>query len=265
MCISLKTFKYNGYLGVLPFPDWLKPAPKSQSIKKEPKASVKHSFNTVVSSENDEVLPPIESDVDGDQQHQAAAETAPPYFSSSTTDQDAAEGDEYMNTAQGDIDDATALETATPYFSSSTIDQDTAEGDEFTQDDVDDATTLEVAASYSPSAQKRRWHPKGIAATSSEEDVSNFSPKDQELIDRIFNHTQFDSVSWREMRNLWESINGKGTARQNSGGSHVTLYHKNKTVVGGIFAHNDAQTYGYRGIRFIRDALWDIGCRRSRF
>lgn len=232
---SKKNWKYNGRAGALPMPDWLKPAPKSQVTRKTLTVSVPLLFSSTPQV-TDAML--------------SAAVSSAPVIPTEKIDQIPQSTTDEARTDDKQAGQQECVEL-TPEAKPAEIDDDQMPSQ---------ATTSQTVFPYSPSAQRRRWHPEETSVALFERGAPGLHPKDQELIDTIFSHDRFQTLAWGTIRTCWENLNGKNTAKQSSGGSHVTLFDKNKKVVGGTFAHNDAQTYGYRSIKFIRDALWAIGC-----
>ncbi len=89
--------------------------------------------------------------------------------------------------------------------------------------------------------------------------------KHQKILKRLFDVTRFSSVRYQDFAALWRSINGPDSIKNaSSGGSHKALLDQNGKVVTGIFAHGEAQTFGKRTIKYVRDAFNQIGYTPAR-
>ncbi|MBL8677072.1 MAG: hypothetical protein JNJ47_06615 [Alphaproteobacteria bacterium] len=105
----------------------------------------------------------------------------------------------------------------------------------------------------------RLLHSEAPETTSPNHFVS-LKGKHQKILDRLFDVTRFSSVRYQDFAALWRSINGLDSIKNaSSGGSHKALLDQNGKVVTGIFAHGEAQTFGKRTIKYIRDAFHQIG------
>lgn len=72
-------------------------------------------------------------------------------------------------------------------------------------------------------------------------------------------------MTYKKFAALWCSINGLDSIKNaSSGGSHKALLDQNGKVVTGIFAHGEAQTFGKRTIKYVRDAFHQIGYTPAR-
>jgi hypothetical protein len=76
--------------------------------------------------------------------------------------------------------------------------------------------------------------------------------------DEIFNPKQFQNVSFGQFKSLWKHISGEKSVIESTGSSHKKLIGPSGEVFG-TFAHGDNMTYGPRTIKYIRDALIQIG------
>jgi hypothetical protein len=76
--------------------------------------------------------------------------------------------------------------------------------------------------------------------------------------DEIFHPKQFKNVNFGQFKSLWKHVAGEKSVIESTGSSHKKLIGPNGEVFG-TFAHGDAMTYGPRTIKYIRDALIQIG------
>lgn len=86
----------------------------------------------------------------------------------------------------------------------------------------------------------------------------------QGIVDSLFHHQQFQTVSFGAFANLWRHINGANSIKSpGSGGSHRALLNAQGQVVGSTFTHGDKQTYGPKTVKYLRDALLQVGATPS--
>jgi hypothetical protein len=85
--------------------------------------------------------------------------------------------------------------------------------------------------------------------------------KSQHFIDKIFNSKTSHTINYGEFKNFWIKMGGK--IIENTGSSHKQLIGPNGDALYGVSAHNEAQTYGKKTIKYFRAALYYIGCRPS--
>lgn len=83
--------------------------------------------------------------------------------------------------------------------------------------------------------------------------------KHQATLEDIFDPKKFTSVTYKKLATLWRHINGENSISEGKRGSHKELRDSKDKVIAGIFAHGDSQTFGHRSIKYIRDALIEIG------
>lgn len=83
--------------------------------------------------------------------------------------------------------------------------------------------------------------------------------KHLKTLEALFDKQNFHNVHYDALSSLWKYINGVKSIKESSGGSHKELLDQNGRVITGIFAHGGNQTFGHRTIRYIRDALIQVG------
>lgn len=77
----------------------------------------------------------------------------------------------------------------------------------------------------------------------------------QDVVDDIF-ATNFESVKFRQFRNLWKHINGENSMKSSkSGGSHRKLLDQYGNFLGATFAHGNNHEYTKSTIPYLIDAL----------
>lgn len=81
----------------------------------------------------------------------------------------------------------------------------------------------------------------------------------QDIVDRLFDHQQQCNVSFHNFKTLWKSEGGM--ILNGSGGSHRELIGPQKEKLFGLFAHNNGQTYGKDGVKYLQTAVLYIGLR----
>ena len=69
--------------------------------------------------------------------------------------------------------------------------------------------------------------------------------KQEKILTNLFSENS-QLVKYRDYKNVWERLGGR--IRSTTGGSHQELCNVNGDVLGGIFKHNNNQTYGKRCI-----------------
>jgi len=74
----------------------------------------------------------------------------------------------------------------------------------------------------------------------------------------IFDHQKFQKVSFGKFKTLWKHICGEHSVIESTGSSHKKLIGVRGEVFG-VYAHGDGMTYGQKTIKYIRDALRQIG------
>ena len=84
---------------------------------------------------------------------------------------------------------------------------------------------------------------------------------DQGFIDDIFHDRRFARITYKEFKRFWE--NQKGRIITNHGGSHRFLIGPKRDSLFGTYTHGGGQTYTHKTIKYLRAALWYIGCRPS--
>lgn len=109
--------------------------------------------------------------------------------------------------------------------------------------------------------------PRGIRIFHDQRNTGEVSPielpnKLQSVVDSLFDPQQFQTVSYGEFATVWNHINGEKSIKSpGSGGSHRALLNAQGHVVGSTFAHGDRQTYGPKTVKYLRDALLNVGVR----
>ncbi len=105
----------------------------------------------------------------------------------------------------------------------------------------------------------RVLHSKGFVEAKPRREVELASTS-QRILDRIFDQSQFQKVKYREFKALWESVNGfESIKKPGNGGSHRTLLNAQGDVVGSTYTHGGNHTYSKNSIKYIRDALINVG------
>ncbi|MBL0942139.1 MAG: hypothetical protein IBJ00_05390, partial [Alphaproteobacteria bacterium] len=74
----------------------------------------------------------------------------------------------------------------------------------------------------------------------------------------IFDSQKFQNVTFKKFKTLWKHICGNNSVIESNGSSHKKLVGPYGEVFG-TYAHSDSMTYGLRTIKYIRDALIQIG------
>lgn len=82
--------------------------------------------------------------------------------------------------------------------------------------------------------------------------------KYQKIKERIFDSHRFHKVSWADVKSLWIHAFGNKSVIESTGSSHKKLVSPEGEVFF-TFAHGDAMTYTHRTIKYIRDALRQVG------
>ncbi len=99
-------------------------------------------------------------------------------------------------------------------------------------------TTTETSSEYLANSSSRSNDTK-------EREPRILSNKQEKILNDLFsNNSQL--VKYRDYKNVWERLGGR--ILSTSGGSHQELCNVNGDVLGGIFKHNNNQTYGKRCI-----------------
>lgn len=86
----------------------------------------------------------------------------------------------------------------------------------------------------------------------------------QGTVDSLFHHQQYQTVSFGEFASVWRHVNGANSIKSpGSGGSHRALLNAQGQVIGSTFTHGDKQTYGPKTVKYLRDALLQVGATPS--
>ncbi|MBX9620432.1 MAG: hypothetical protein K2X28_00110 [Alphaproteobacteria bacterium] len=85
--------------------------------------------------------------------------------------------------------------------------------------------------------------------------------KDQSFIDSVFDAREFKKISYGDFETFWIKQGGKVVGSH--GGSHRLLVGPNGDSLGGTYTHGRGETYTAKTIKYLRAALWYIGCRPS--
>ena len=91
--------------------------------------------------------------------------------------------------------------------------------------------------------------------------IRELDRNDQDFIDDIFHDRKFSSITYKEFKYFWESQKGRITTSH--GGSHHLLIGPKGDSLFGTYTHGGGQTYTRKTIKYLRAALWYIGCRPS--
>lgn len=84
---------------------------------------------------------------------------------------------------------------------------------------------------------------------------------DQSFIDKIFDVRGFKNITYGEFKAFWTRQGGKIVGSH--GGSHRRLVGPKGDSLSGTYTHGRGQTYTPKTIKYLRAALWYIGCRPS--
>ncbi|MDZ4323396.1 MAG: hypothetical protein U1A05_04850 [Alphaproteobacteria bacterium] len=85
--------------------------------------------------------------------------------------------------------------------------------------------------------------------------------KDQNFIDSIFDAREFKKITYGDFETFWVKQGGK--IEGSHGGSHRLLVGPKRDSLSGTYTHGKGQTYTPKTIKYLRAALWYIGCRPS--
>lgn len=89
--------------------------------------------------------------------------------------------------------------------------------------------------------------------------IETIKGKHLSTLQAIFDAKQYRNVSYRQVKGLWQHINGKNSLRDNTGSSHKVLLDAQGQTVTGIFSHGENMCYTKRTIPYIREAFQKIG------
>lgn len=82
----------------------------------------------------------------------------------------------------------------------------------------------------------------------------------QEFIDTVFDPKKFNTITYGNFKNEWNSLPGHSVVEE-TGGSHKTLVAGDQNFP--IFAHGDGMRYTKKTIKYLREALSGAGYRPS--
>jgi len=88
--------------------------------------------------------------------------------------------------------------------------------------------------------------------------IMQLKGKLEKVRQKIFLPNQFQNVSFGDFKTLWKHICGKDSVVESTGSSHKKVIGPRGEVFG-VYAHGDRMTYGPKTIKYIRDALIQIG------
>ncbi|MFN7662269.1 MAG: hypothetical protein ACK5PQ_00875 [Alphaproteobacteria bacterium] len=104
-----------------------------------------------------------------------------------------------------------------------------------------------------------RLHPE-ILEKALQPGVMKIKRKDQEFVNKLFDKSRLNSVSYQDFYQFWLSIGG-AIARPGKGGSHLKLIAPDNTGLWGTFVPHGDGKYGPRVIQALRAAVWWLGLR----
>ncbi len=87
---------------------------------------------------------------------------------------------------------------------------------------------------------------------------ASLKKKPQGVIDTIFGHQGYNSLTFGEFKRLWIKLHGEKSVIENTGSSHKKLISSDGKVFP-IFAHGDGMKYTKNTIRYLREALEETG------
>jgi hypothetical protein len=96
---------------------------------------------------------------------------------------------------------------------------------------------------------------------SSPYETRELKKKDQSFIDSVFDAREFKKISYGDFETFWIKQGGKVVGSH--GGSHRLLVGPKGDSLSGTYTHGRGQTYTPKTIKYLRAALWYIGCRPS--
>lgn len=98
---------------------------------------------------------------------------------------------------------------------------------------------------------------------SSSYEMRELNKKDQSFIDSVFDAREFKKITYGDFETFWIKQGGKVVASH--GGSHRLLLGPKRDSLTGTYTHGRGQTYTPKTIKYLRAALWYIGCRPSSY
>ncbi|MBX9620434.1 MAG: hypothetical protein K2X28_00125 [Alphaproteobacteria bacterium] len=125
-----------------------------------------------------------------------------------------------------------------------------------------------VAERSGPSCSSDFIMPSGIRKfhdliPSSSYEMKDLNKKDQSFIDSVFDIREFKKITYGDFETFWIKQGGKIIASH--GGSHRLLVGPKGDSLTGTYTHGRGQTYIPKTIKYLRAALWYIGCRPSNY
>ncbi|MDI9636347.1 hypothetical protein QM565_11355 [Geitlerinema splendidum] len=97
---------------------------------------------------------------------------------------------------------------------------------------------------------------------SSPYEVRKLKKKDQSFIESVFDAREFKNITYGDFETFW--IKQGGRVVGSHGGSHRLLVGPKGDSLSGTYTHGRGQTYTSKTIKYLRAALWYIGCRPSK-
>lgn len=138
-----------------------------------------------------------------------------------------------------------------------------SDGESVVSKDSSKGTSIIEKNLQTPKAPDLR--PRGMRVFHSEETslsvqnrYSELKGKLQSVIDKIFSHKEFQTVSYGDFKKLWRHLHGEGSVIESNASSHKKLVARNGQVFG-TYAHGDNMKYTKRTIKYLRDALSQTG------
>lgn len=244
-----------------PYPGWLKPYPKLESIPakapsleapqktkkstgpslaKKRKIAHKKRDHKVTPSFS-EPKPPIEA-VNGEEHN---SQISPVEITPAMSKEDEEEKVESISTTEEEKSDKDKEESS-------------MEVEEVHNDPASIDEKVDSFKDYVRPAGMRRFHARSLQKEATIENKITLKGAHLSTRDEIFNPKQFKNVSFGQFKSLWKHISGEKSVIESNGSSHKKLIGPNGEVFG-TFAHGDNMTYGSRTIKYIRDALLQIG------
>jgi hypothetical protein len=123
----------------------------------------------------------------------------------------------------------------------------------------------ENVVSHSSPRQDDSLRPQGMRMFHGQQNVLSenliitpLKGKLEKIRQKVFHPKQFQNVSFGKFKTLWKHICGEYSVIESTGSSHKKLIGPRGEVFG-TYAHGDSMTYGQKTIKYIRDALTQIG------
>lgn len=127
-------------------------------------------------------------------------------------------------------------------------------------------TSIVSSSSSMPSSSSDFIMPSGIRKFHDLIPLSPYADReldksDQSFIDKIFDVRGFKNITYGDFEVFWIRQGGKIVGSH--GGSHRRLVGSKGDCLSGTYTHGRGQTYTPKTIKYLRAALWYIGCRPS--